>query len=183
MLEELIKYGLPVKRAKVFVSNLETKSNGCIEWNGPRHKQGYGQFKLIGKSKLTHRIVAKAFHGESKKPCVCHTCDNPPCVNPDHLFWGTHSENVQDMYDKGRASNNKGTKNHFNKLSEANVNMVRFLVRSKVKVKAVAEMFDVTPSLIYMIKNRKIWNELKYTRPFNRKNNIRIRKAIYLTLR
>lgn len=177
-IERLMDYGLDLKRAESFASKLQPNSNGCIEWKGHRQKQGYGTFKLYGKSELAHRVVAKVFHGESKKPCVCHTCDNPPCVNPDHLFWGTHSDNMIDMYKKKRATNSKGTKNYFNKLSEGKVNMVRFLTTTSLRPQQIADIFNVSLTTIYQIKNRKTWNHLKYVRPFDRYTNTRLRKHI-----
>ena len=76
---------------------------GCLEYQGVRNSDGYGQIKVDGKMLLAHRVAYELAHGPIPSGlCVCHRCDNPSCCNPDHLFLGTHNENVKDMIDKGR---------------------------------------------------------------------------------
>ena len=85
--------------------------SGCWEFNGWRNKKGYGYIGsendrfANGKLKLVlaHRASYLVFKGDiPEKKLVCHTCDNPPCFNPDHLFVGTHKDNFRDMWNKGR---------------------------------------------------------------------------------
>lgn len=73
-------------------------------WFGPRHLQGYGQMKLDGRTQKAHRLMYEYFY-EIRPPDnlkVCHTCDNPSCVRPNHLFLGTQLDNVRDCIAKGR---------------------------------------------------------------------------------
>ena len=81
--------------------------SGCWEWNGPRNEHGYGLINLsrAGVSNArAHRIVYEMTVGEiSSSAILRHSCDNPPCVNPDHLTPGTHDENMRDMAERGRS--------------------------------------------------------------------------------
>lgn len=75
----------------------------CWEWQGWRSPQGYGRFCLNGHQIPASRAAAiRAGMPVSDGLDVCHTCDNPPCVNPAHLYVGTRSQNIQDMADRGR---------------------------------------------------------------------------------
>ena len=87
------------------------KTGDCWEWTASRNRSGYGQFKLFdhgdGKQKVVeaHRLAWELARGPIPDGlCVCHHCDNPGCVRPDHLFLGTHKDNAQDKHKKGRAN-------------------------------------------------------------------------------
>jgi hypothetical protein len=81
--------------------------SGCCVWAGARSASGYGV--AAGKIKIASRLSWTLHYGEIPDGLlVCHKCDNPPCVNPEHLFLGTHADNTQDMVRKGRAPREYG---------------------------------------------------------------------------
>lgn len=75
--------------------------NNCIEWTGSK-RNGYGRQRYKGKVWSSHRVVLDQLGVLDPTKLVLHKCDNPSCINPDHLFQGTQSDNMQDMNAKGR---------------------------------------------------------------------------------
>lgn len=87
-----------------FWSNVRIRPSGCWEWIGTKHRKGwpYGTFRADGKRTVAHRAAFYYATGRWPKKFACHKCDNPPCVNPSHLFDGDHLDNVRDCVSKGR---------------------------------------------------------------------------------
>lgn len=84
-----------------FLSKID-RSGDCHIWRGQKTNGGYGVFSVAGMTLLAHRLVRAMHGGDTSAAVVMHTCDNPSCVNPDHLQDGTYLDNSRDMVEKGR---------------------------------------------------------------------------------
>jgi hypothetical protein len=91
-----------------FWTKVRRGSDGeCWEWTAYKNPKGYGRFSLNGRPGFAHRFAYKEAKGPIPSDlCVLHRCDNPACVNPDHLWLGTKADNNQDMFKKGRGKSN-----------------------------------------------------------------------------
>jgi len=87
------------------------EATGCWEWTGRRNQRNYGVMWFFGKNQLVHRVVAQLYKrfDPASGLQVLHHCDNPPCFNPKHLFFGTNDDNARDCSVKGREWNSKKT--------------------------------------------------------------------------
>lgn len=93
------------QKIEKFLARIE-KSEDCWWWLGPTNFRGYGHATWGRQNWVAHRLAYKIFKGDFDKTLfVCHSCDNPGCVNPDHLFLGTPKDNTQDSITKGRFVN------------------------------------------------------------------------------
>lgn len=132
----------------------------CWEWTGHKHRDGYGWCSFQGKKLLSHRASYIVHFGAIPCGlCVCHRCDNPGCVNPNHLFVGTHTDNMRDMVGKGRGRiyYHKGEKCPAAKLTE---DQVRYILSSKEKGVVLAKRFLVSDAAITLIRKRKNWSHV-----------------------
>lgn len=89
---------------------------------------------------------------------VCHHCDNPPCVNPAHLFLGTKTANMQDMVNKGRVQ--RGERHYKAILTTQKVRTIRKMLRQGIKNKAIAQVMDIRPAAVSEIKHGKRWRHV-----------------------
>jgi len=98
---------------------------GCWFWTGAKTSSGYGTIGFNSEKHYTHRLMHKIHNGflSDDEPFVCHTCDNPSCINPDHLWSGDHRDNMKDAAEKGRMSGGAvtGESHGEAKLTEADV--------------------------------------------------------------
>ncbi len=137
-------------------------SSGCWEWTASKHRQGYGRLRLGkkgGKTLQAHRVSYELFNGPIPDGVlVCHVCDNPSCVNPTHLFLGTHKDNMTDKYNKGRQGElPKGEDVKHSRLKEQDILFIR---DSPLSRKELAMLYNTTSSHISRIINRRQWRHL-----------------------
>ena len=132
---------------------------GCWEWTAGVGVQGYGRFKLGGKTRFAHR-VSYALHVAHipEAALVLHKCDNRVCVNPDHLFIGTQKDNQQDMKRKGRHTYGERSPNA--KLTDKDVLRMYDLYDSGVGTIRLAKMFGITKNLAWRIVRGLQWQHL-----------------------
>jgi len=132
--------------------------NECWNYVAGVDKDGYGQFWDGDNNKQTkaHRYSAEIHLGKQDGMCVCHTCDNPLCVNPKHLFYGTHQDNIKDKINKNRQD--KGEMQGHHKLT--NDQIVSIKNRMNENYKKLCQEFNVVPSTIYRIWRSNTWKHI-----------------------
>lgn len=143
---------------------------GCWIWTGGFGRKNYGRFRVGGKKVVSSHRFSYALH---KGPipdglCVCHKCDTPQCVNPDHLFVATNEENTADRVRKGRTvSGRSGAKNppkharhHQAKLSQSDVDEIRRLAsEGRMTQREIAALFGISQANVSTIKCGVSWYE------------------------
>lgn len=133
------------------------KTGGCWIWLGARIPRGYGRFFFRGKPRYAHRVSVELFRGVivSDDAIVMHSCDNPRCVNPEHLSIGTQTDNMRDASKKGRTVNPtdwRGARNPRAKLSEeARARLGLALVNDEASTKDLASEFGITRTRVQQI--------------------------------
>lgn len=139
-------------------------TNECWEWMGSRSANGYGRFNpKHGAKCLAHRFMYELVIGPIPDGMfVCHSCDNPPCCNPSHLFAGTPQDNMDDMENKGRrvSPDMSGSKNPRARVSEGMVIEMRRLYKSGTRIKELCNMFNLSFSATSHIVNRYTWKHI-----------------------
>ena len=140
------------------LSRTTATAAGCMEWTGSVRNNGYG--RLCHKS--VHRLVWIAIHGPlAETEHVLHKCDNPLCANPEHLFLGTHRDNMEDMARKGRVVTRRGEASPQARLRYDDVKEIKRLLRDGDRsVRSIADEFGVSPGAIYFIKIGKNWRDV-----------------------
>lgn len=145
-LEERLRYYAP-----------EGDPDECWLWTGALNK-GYGSMSVSGSKKREAHIVAwEIANGRSAKGLIIrHSCDNPPCTNPSHLFDGTHADNVADKVEKGRQSAGEAHGNA--KLTSDAVDEIRDLYATGAWTQQqLADLHGVSRPLVSLVVNRKVW--------------------------
>jgi len=137
--------------------------DGCWGWKGCLSKK-YGSLQYGGKYKSisAHRASWLIHKGEIPEDLfICHTCDNPVCTKPEHLFLGTPTDNVLDMIKKGRNKPTRGEKSASAKLNEAQVIQIKELLEQNESMTQIAKKFGVHIVTIHDIKYKKTWSHIQ----------------------
>lgn len=152
----------PVIDPAKFWRSVDTTGD-CWLWTRSLSTHGYGQQWHNGKLLRSHRIAWLLTHGPIPHgQCVCHTCDNPKCCNPRHLFLGTQRENLRDMVAKGRnhvppAGSWIGTRNVRAKLTPDAVRAIRADYAAGASLRKLSERFGVAHTAIASVLKRRTW--------------------------
>lgn len=141
---------------KRFWSRVLKLDSGCWEWTGGKDGFGYGSFSFRNKSERAHRFSFALHNGQIPRgKCVLHKCDNPPCVNPEHLFLGTRAENNLDKKIKGRSRAPC-------RLSENDIRCIRALRHwSRFSVREIGKEFNLSIGMVSLICNNKSWKTVQ----------------------
>lgn len=137
------------------------KSNidGCWLWTGSFQRYGIFHVSRKYQPRRAHRVSWMIHYGLiPKNMLVCHKCDNPPCVNPTHLFLGSITDNHRDMEIKGRIA--RGNKHGNSKITEQDVREIRQLSTAGIRGSAIAKQFGLTKENVNLIIARKAWRHV-----------------------
>ena len=127
--------------------------SGCWVWHWSLNTNGYGFIWHEGRNHYAHRVMWEDTYGPIPAGLfLCHHCDNPACVNLNHLFLGTHADNMGDAGRKGRMRG-------IPKLNELQVRVIRRL-RGRCEQRFIAEVFGIAPQTVLDIVSRKTWKRL-----------------------
>lgn len=141
------------------LGSIRVDGNGCFNWLLNLDPGGYGTLKVNRKGMKAHRVSYETFRGPIPGGlCVCHRCDNRRCVNPAHLFLGTHKQNTEDAAKKNRMSH--GESHHCSKLKESDVRRIFSLYNDGVDQQEIAKMFGVNHISVCKILAGKAWRHL-----------------------
>lgn len=131
---------------------------GCTHWTAKAQNNGYGVFNVRGTVYLAHRLAYYLSNGPIPEGMhICHRCDTPSCVNPDHLFLGTPADNMDDMTAKGRRVAVRGEDVARAILTEAAVRDIRASADSP---RSLGARYGVAPNTITNVRLRRIWKHV-----------------------
>ncbi len=134
----------------------------CWVWTAYRKPTGYGQFTLRKGVFLTASRVSLALSGVVLKngEVACHRCDNPPCVNPRHLFAGTQRDNTYDAVRKGRANRSRGVSHRSARLTEDDVRAIRAVPDGYGVTAELARQYDVSHGTMRALRSGRTWRSV-----------------------
>jgi predicted XRE-type DNA-binding protein len=139
------------------LAKVSIDDDGCWRWTAVKDRKGYGKIKAGGGMRSAHRVSYELHRGRIPDgKFVCHACDNRLCINPEHLFLGSHTDNMADMKSKGRQQ--IGTKNCRAKLSEADILAIR--ASEGLSQPKLAKAYGISQSHVSDIRAGKKWSHV-----------------------
>ncbi len=153
----------PEHLARRLANGLDTAEPGqCWEWRRTHNGQGYGELRVAGRMIYAHRLAYELSKGPIPAGFdVMHACDNPRCINPDHLSAGTRNTNMADCHARGRSKipspRMRGETNGAAKLSGAQVQEIRGRLAAGETQRSIAADYSVSQSLVSAIKRGRLW--------------------------
>lgn len=153
-----------IKQKLAFMSKLQEDENGCHIWTGAKKPTGYGNLSINSKYLIAHRVAWEMNNGKIPKGLlVLHSCDNPSCCNPMHLFLGTNKQNTQDMIQKKRygfyKNRAKGEKNGNSKLNREIIEEILVRYKNGETQESIGIHFGVSQTAISNIILGKTWRK------------------------
>lgn len=137
-------------------------ANGCHVWHGYRNTAGYGELRLNRKLVKAHRFRYAHVYGPIPPWLICcHRCNNPACVNPEHIYLGSSQDNSNDQKAAGtHLIKSRGEKHHRTTLSEGQVKAIRRLKEAGMSGKGIARIYKTSAATVSNIVNRKTWSHI-----------------------
>lgn len=182
MIKPVLQFGCPnpVKRgdhrcdtsketllARLYCKLKVNDVSGCWEWVGDRLAFGYGKLSIAGVQHRASRLSYELHIGDPGELWVLHTCDNPPCCNPNHLFLGTHADNMRDCSEKRRTGfqskphlYHKGMKGEANPRAVLTAEQAAAIKHSVGFARIVADQYGVSESLVREIRKGRAWRHI-----------------------
>lgn len=142
---------------KIEKNSIPEPNSGCWIWTKAVDRDGYGRIWYEGETQPAHRISFLNYKGPLGNYQVLHKCDNPSCVNPDHLFLGTNQDNMIDKKNKGRCNPPIGVRSGTAKLTD---DVVRSIRAAEGKYKELSKIFGISPAQICRIKSGTRWSHV-----------------------
>jgi len=148
------------------MQRVQVRDNGCWQWTGAKSEKGYGiitttSLKPPRRHRRAHRIIWELVHSAIPDGMqVLHTCDNPGCINPAHLFLGTNADNMRDKVSKGRGTpppHFYGENHPKHKLTWASVDSMRSLAQTGQSLTSLSRQFGISLPVVSKIVRGELW--------------------------